>query len=79
MKVILLLILSFELAQAESIKSEWIAEKIIDGLPYSTLTLRLVENDNSNLTGNYCFVTQFRKKIECEPDESINHIKGLKT
>ena len=79
MRVLILFVLSFGFAQAERTRSDWIAEKFIDGQPYSTLTLTLVESDNSRLTGNYCFITKFGKRIDCDPDESINHIKGVKT
>ena len=80
-KTLALLLLSCSIYASSNIvlKDTWNAERYVDGnkeLPYSTFTINLEIDTNNKVTGDYCFVTRWGKKIDCFNDETKN-IEGL--
>lgn len=67
---------SLSLFASDDFTGQWSGqEKNDNGSLYSTLTLKLKQNNN-NITGSYCYVTRGGNKIDC-PDDDQNNIKGV--
>lgn len=67
---------SLSLFASDDFTGQWSGqEKNDNGSLYSTLTLKLKQNNN-NITGSYCYVTRSGNKIDC-PDDDQNNIKGI--
>ncbi|SFN43345.1 hypothetical protein SAMN05428971_1414 [Candidatus Pantoea varia] len=66
---------SLSLFASDNFTGEWSGqEKNDNGSLYSTLTLKLKQNNN-NITGSYCYVTRGGNKIDC-PDDNDSNLKG---
>ncbi|MCD2356103.1 hypothetical protein LQK91_06645 [Pantoea sp. MHSD4] len=66
---------SLSLFASEHFTGQWSGqEKNDNGSLYSTLTLKLKQNNN-NIMGSYCYVIRGGNKIDCPDDNDIN-IKG---
>ncbi|WP_245393339.1 hypothetical protein [Pantoea agglomerans] len=72
---VLLPISSLSLFASDNFTGQWSGqEKNDNGSLYSTLTLKLKQNNN-NITGSYCYVTRGGNKIDC-PDDNDSNLKG---
>lgn len=72
---ILLSISSLPLFASDDFTGQWSGqEKNDNGSLYSTLTLKL-KQDNNNITGSYCYVTRGGNKIDC-PEGNGSNLKG---
>jgi len=72
---VLLSISSLSLFASDNFTGQWSGqEKNDNGSLYSTLTLKLKQNNN-NITGIYCYVTRGGNKIDC-PDDNDSNLKG---
>ena len=72
---VLLSISSLSLFASDNFTGQWSGqEKNDNGSLYSTLTLKLKQNNN-NITGSYCYVTRGGSKIDC-PEGDGSNLKG---
>ncbi|WP_313698891.1 hypothetical protein [Pantoea sp.] len=72
---VLSLISSLSLFASDDFTGQWSGqEKNDNGSLYSTLTLKLKQNNN-NITGSYCYVTRGGNKIDC-PEGDGSNLKG---
>ncbi|WP_434744949.1 hypothetical protein [Candidatus Pantoea rara] len=73
--VFLLSFSSLSLFASDDFTGQWSGqEKNDSGSLYSTLTLKLKQNNN-NITGSYCYVTRGGNKIDC-PEGDGSNLKG---
>lgn len=71
----LLSISSLPLFASDDFTGQWSGqEKNDNGSLYSTLTLKL-KQDNNNIKGSYCYVTRCGNKIDC-PEGDGSNLKG---
>ncbi|MEB7539554.1 hypothetical protein NGC37_14700 [Pantoea anthophila] len=72
---VLLSVSSLPLLASDDFTGQWSGqEKNDNGSLYSTLTLKL-KQDNNNITGSYCYVTRSGNKIDC-PEDNVSNLKG---
>jgi len=72
---VLSLISSLSLFASDDFTGQWSGQQKNDnGSLYSTLTLKLKQNNN-NVTGSYCYVTRGGNKIDC-PESNGSNLKG---
>ncbi|WP_337009210.1 hypothetical protein [Pantoea sp. AS142] len=63
---------SLSLFASDDFAGQWSGqEKNDNGLLYSTITLKL-KQDNNTITGSYCYVTRGGNKIDCHEDDGTN-------
>ncbi len=73
---VLLSISSSSLFASDDFTGQWSGqEKNDNGSLYSTLTLKL-KQQNNNIMGSYCYVTRSGNKIDC-PDNEQKNLKGV--
>jgi len=73
--VVLLSFSSLSLFASDDFTGQWSGQQKNDnGSLFSTLTLKLKQNNN-NVTGSYCYVTRGGNKIDCPESNGIN-LKG---
>lgn len=71
---VLLSISSLSLFASDDFTGQWSGqEKNDNGSLYSTLTLKL-KQDNNNITGSYCYITRGGNKIDCPEGDDSNLI-----
>lgn len=81
-KMLVLLLITCNLYAYDNamvLNGSWKAERYLNQnnkLPYSIFKINLSINNKNKITGNYCFITKWGKKIDCFND-GTNNISGI--